>query len=119
MGLAVVTYSAGSNDGERFFRQLEDRFLEKRLSYYASRLLDHGLEDQPVLEEALSKAMAVVCSARMKCSNHFKQIYVSRKGQLQADWLVSVLGMRTIIMQMGAKNPELAAMQVGMLSSGY
>lgn len=119
MRSALVRYGSAFNASENFLQRLEEKLRAKELSYYASGLLGLGLKNESELEIALSKAMEVICSAKITCSNHFKKIYVSRSGQLHTDWLVSALGMRMIIMQASSHNPELAAMQVSILSSTY
>ncbi|MBN8880187.1 MAG: hypothetical protein J0I32_21765 [Sphingobacteriales bacterium] len=113
MGFALIRYS-----GQEFrvFQELEDRVIEKNLTHYASWLLGRGLSSQDELEEALNKAMNALGSARLACYRHFKKIYISQRGQLKPDWLVSDLGMRMIIMHTDAGNPAMASLQVQVLT---
>jgi len=118
MGYALIRYGTPA-DRSNPFREMEEKFTENRLTHYASWLMDRGLRDEVELEDALQKAMSVLCSARLSCHHHFKKIYVCQQGQLKTDWLVSDLGMRMIIMHTDAGNPMMATLQVQLLSEKH
>lgn len=119
MGYALAHYNFATEYRSDVFREIEERMMDSCLTHYASWLLDRGLRDESELEDALHKAMSVLCAARLSCHHHFKKVYVSQQGQIKTDWLVSDLGMRMIIMHADAGNPVMAALQVQLLSEKH
>lgn len=95
----------------------ESRLADNELVYYASSLMDLGLEEWTKVESALLRAMDALQAAHLSCRRHFKKIFISQQGELQTDWLVSPLGMRMVIMHTDTGNPVLARLKVQLLSS--
>lgn len=95
---------------------LEDRWFERTLTHYASHLLGKGVLDQDDLEAALRKAIIVVATAMPPVTHHFKKIYVFDGIAIKTDWLVSDLGLQMILMNADVSNPEVARLQVQLLS---
>lgn len=100
-----------------FFEHLEDGFIVKNLTHYASELLRKGLHDEVELDTALHKAMNALTRASLPVVKHFREVYVSEEGMIKRDWMVSDLGYRLIIFNADVSNPVVAKLQVEVLAN--
>jgi len=111
---SVIVY--GETD-TGFFEHLEDSFIAKNLTHYASELLGKGLYDEEELDTALHKAMNALTRASLPVVKHFRVVYVSEQGIIKRDWMVSDLGYRLIIFNADVSNPVVAKLQVEVLAN--
>ena len=111
---SVIVYADADSS---LFKHLEDRFVTRDLTHYASELLNQGLHDESELDNALHKAITAALIARLPVIRHFREVYVSEKGNIKKDWMVSDLGYRLIIFNADVSNPVIAKLQVEVLSN--
>lgn len=99
-----------------FMEEFENKSSGTLLREYASQLLQLGLHDEIELEEALQKAVRALVAARISSASHIKKVFISSGGEIKRDWLVSELGMRLIVLNADVSNPQVARLQVRILS---
>ena len=97
--------------------ELEEKLVDRNLIHYASSLLEKGLQDADELNMALCKALTALDSAQVPAYMHFKKVFVSRGHDIVADWLVSTLALRLIMINANVTNPVVAHLQVEVLSN--
>jgi DNA-damage-inducible protein D len=93
-----------------------DEFMEKlhdtQLRYLASELLNFGLSDISEIEEAVNRALHVCRAAGLPAKHHFKPVYIYDRGGIIADWRLSALGRKLVLLNANPENPYVARLQL-------
>lgn len=93
-----------------------DSFMEKlyetQLRYLASELLSFGLTSMSEIEDAVARALHVCRAAGLPAKQHFKPVYVYGRGEIIADWRLSSLGRKLVLLNANPKNPYVARLQL-------
>jgi hypothetical protein len=114
MDTNIIVFS-GRADELPFQDEIEDRYVSKNLTHFASELLEMGIPDEEELEQALDRAQRALCTAHFPCAHHFRKVYIADPYGLRNDWLVSDLALRLIILNADVDNPLVARMQLELL----
>ena len=112
----LVLYSSYIDTHSALLDEFEERVADSALHHYASELLEKGLHDEDELEEALQKAITALCAAHLPCRRHIKKVFISDTDSIRNDWLVSDLAFRLIMVNADVSNPNVAKLQVELLS---
>jgi hypothetical protein len=117
MTLAMVPYSYFDEHADELV-EMEDRIICGGLTHYASRLLEKCFQDKTELERSLQKAFRALRSANLPVSKHFRTVFVCGN-ELTADWMISDLGLRLLLINADVSNPVVARLQVQILIEGF
>jgi len=99
------------SSGDHFF----ERLLERDLKLLASELIQYGFEDMSEIDTAVERAMKICVAAAIPIRSNFKRFYISIDGWIVADWLISDLGKKLILINATASNPYVAKIQMALL----
>lgn len=111
MDIVMYNEDYRNEEMDRFLDQLQD--LE--LKFAAGSLLRWGFEDRHQIERAVEKAIRVCELAHISVNAHFRPVYISYKEEIMADWKLSLLAVRLILINSELPEEILARLQVEFL----
>ncbi len=117
MILGVVPHAHFESHCEQLV-ECEDRIICGSLTHYASALLQRCFQDREDLLRSLHRAIIALRSAGVPASRHFRTVFLGGN-ELTEDWLISDLGLRLLLINANVLNPNVARLQVQILSDGF
>jgi DNA-damage-inducible protein D len=108
MEIIIYEESRGTDPMEEFIEKIHDA----QLRYLASELLSFGINDISEIEAAVNRALHVCRAAGLPAKHHFKPVYVYDRGGILADWRLSALGRKLVLLNANPENPYVARLQL-------
>lgn len=100
-----------------FFEDFLYSLRERKLRYYASELLQVlALPQLSLLEDAIKRAMSACRSQQLVLAEHFKPIYRCQETGVVKDWKLSPLAWCLVMLNADPAYPEVARMQLALIS---
>lgn len=111
MEIAVYNYTFRNE----VLQRLQESIMDRELHYFASELTELGVMENDDMLQAINRAMQICRTNGIPVRAHFKSIYLSRGGQLFADWRLSDLGRKLVLLNGNPLNPVIARLQLEIL----